>query len=234
VIVPSSFGASLLSIGVSIFISIVVAASLVLPRKCGKRTRDGHTCGNWCIPGTTVCHLHGGRSPQVERAGKEYLAALAYPVLGHLHELEVTVYQQWQSETCPTCGYPKGDPMPVIRAITAVLDRAGFGPSAKLDVRATAEVDTSRTPDEAVEWIPDTELQRIVAQYRAALREARERMTRGEPRPVSTLRLVEPPADAIDAVVVVEPANGEVPVAAQPNDAQPAIDAGTSDRQDGQ
>jgi hypothetical protein len=178
---------------------------------------------NFCKVGATVCREHGGRSPQSEYGAAARILAALDPFSGYLIDIAETTYRRWKSGECSTAE--------VLRTTIAVVDR-GLVLSAKLDVRATAEVDTSRTPDEAVEWIPDTELQRIVAQYRAALREARERMTRGEPRPVSTLRLVEPPADAIDAVVVVESANGEVPLAAQPNDVQPAIDAGTSDRQE--
>jgi hypothetical protein len=224
VIVPSSFGVSLLSIGVSIFISIVVAASLVLPRKCGKRTRDGHTCGNWCIPGTTVCHLHGGKAPQALRAAKEFLASLVYPTLAKLHELLEVLFQQWRSDTCPTCGFPKGDPMPVIKSITVLLDRAGVGPSAKLDVRHE-DAGPSWNPTFA-QWMPNWQLT-LVKQWAD---EARARMERGEPS-ANPSESHEPPADAIDGTVIEFP-KGHSPVAAQPNDVQPAIDAGTSDRQE--
>jgi hypothetical protein len=60
--------------------------------------------------------------------------------------------------------------------------------------------------------------------------EARARMERGEPS-ANPSESHEPPADAIDGTVIEFP-KGHSPLAAQPNDAQPAIDAGTSDRQE--
>jgi hypothetical protein len=181
---------------------------------------------NFCMVGATVCRDHGGRSPQSQRAAKDRLAAAADPKIGELIEISDLTFARWRSETCQTCGFPKGDPTPVIRSITAVLDRAGFGPSAKLDVRHE-DAGPSWNPTFA-QWMPNWQLT-LVKQWAD---EARARMERGEPS-ANPSESHEPPADAIDGTVIEFP-KGHVPVAAQPNDAQPAIDAGTSDRQDGQ
>lgn len=42
--------------------------------QCTARTRQGKQCGNGALPGTTVCRMHGGAAPQVQR--KVQLAVL--------------------------------------------------------------------------------------------------------------------------------------------------------------
>jgi hypothetical protein len=44
-------------------------------RCTARRQRDGKPCGAWAVRGATVCRIHGGMSPQVQRKAKERLAA---------------------------------------------------------------------------------------------------------------------------------------------------------------
>jgi hypothetical protein len=42
------------------------------PRRCtARRQRDGKPCGRFAIRGGTVCHIHGGASPQAQRKAKQ-------------------------------------------------------------------------------------------------------------------------------------------------------------------
>ncbi|GAA2875663.1 hypothetical protein GCM10010517_36610 [Streptosporangium fragile] len=44
-------------------------------RRCSsKRSRDGQPCEAFAMNGSTVCHAHGGRSPQAKRRAAERLA----------------------------------------------------------------------------------------------------------------------------------------------------------------
>jgi len=69
---------------------------------------------------------------------------------------------------------PTGDPGPVIRAAQVVLDRTGFHPSAHVDVTRSMGMPVA----EYMAWIPHEQLTVMVRW----LRDARERMARGEPR----------------------------------------------------
>jgi hypothetical protein len=69
------------------------------------------------MAGTTVCDLHGGKSPQVQRKIREQLAVLADPALGELSRL-----------------MRRGKNEAVRRAAAdSILDRAGYKPSTKLE-----------------------------------------------------------------------------------------------------
>src|SRR4029078_9525911 len=44
---------------------------LASPRRCrARRQRDGKPCGCYAIRGATVCRIHGGMAPQVQRKAK--------------------------------------------------------------------------------------------------------------------------------------------------------------------
>lgn len=54
--------------------------------KCAaRRSTDGQPCGNWPVPGATVCRYHGGRAPQVAgKAAGRQVEAQARQVLARL------------------------------------------------------------------------------------------------------------------------------------------------------
>ena len=157
------------------------------PRICGARTRDGESCRRAPVPGGRRCNFHGGYSPQSLKLAQETLAAGALPALGELFEIKNDLMDGWRGSRCDACGRLKSDPNPIIRIITTILDRSGFGPGAKLDVHHHAPSHDA-AGDHYTMWIPDWQLE----QMEAWMDEARKRMERGEPKaPATTLRLVE-------------------------------------------
>lgn len=48
-----------------------------------------------------------------------------------------SILEQFESNMCPTCGFPKGDTEEkrmIVRACQTILDRAGMGPHAVLEI----------------------------------------------------------------------------------------------------
>lgn len=79
-------------------------------RRCGARRRDGQQCGQPAMSGATVCRMHGGKAPQVQRAARLRLIDLIDPAIATLAR-EMT-----NQDARP------GDR---IKAAAEVLDRAG-------------------------------------------------------------------------------------------------------------
>ena len=104
--------------------------------RCGALTTAGTPCRRATIRGGTRCTLHGGASPQARRVAEEALAIARVPAARVLQ----MIIEDWMADYCETCGRPQGNPGPVIRAATAVLDRAGLHPSMSLDVARAPDV----------------------------------------------------------------------------------------------
>src|ERR1035437_1251798 len=102
-------------------------------RTCGAATTSGPPCRRAVAPGFTRCNLHGGHTPLARQAAQETLAAAALPSA----RVPLEIVSRWLDERCPVCGFPTGDPMPVLRAAQMVLDRTGFGPHATMQVTTT-------------------------------------------------------------------------------------------------
>jgi hypothetical protein len=101
-----------------------------IPRpKCRATNKRGTQCGRYAIPGGMVCNLHGGRAPQVRDKARLRLAALIEPAIQRLAT-------EMDSEKTP--------PADRIRAANSILDRAGYGRIATLDVEAARDVLTER------------------------------------------------------------------------------------------
>ncbi|PWU57682.1 hypothetical protein DLJ47_01880 [Micromonospora sp. S4605] len=102
--------------------------------KCTAHNRRDELCGNYAIPGGKVCVMHGGSAPQVRKAAALRLLALADPAITALAEVVRSA--------------PKESDR--VRAATAILDRAGLGPSSKIEVEAKKweEVFTTIVDDE--------------------------------------------------------------------------------------
>ena len=54
---------------------------------CRARNRSGARCRRRAILGGTVCYMHGGAAPQVQRAAAERLKALVDPAIDRLEQL---------------------------------------------------------------------------------------------------------------------------------------------------
>ncbi|GAB3985676.1 hypothetical protein V1634_29750 [Plantactinospora veratri] len=87
--------------------------------RCTAHNRKGRLCRMYAIPGGTVCLRHGGSAPQVRKAAALRLLALADPAITAL------------AKVVRDTGTSDADR---IRAATAILDRAGLGPSSKVEM----------------------------------------------------------------------------------------------------
>lgn len=130
-----------------------------LANTCGALTSSGTPCRRYTIRGGTRCTLHGGGSPEARRVAEEMLAVARVPAARVLLRL----IEDWEADRCQTCGRPSGDPGPIIRAATVVLDRAGLHPSMSVHV--------TREPENSFAGLSEDEL---IAQLEEMLKSARE------------------------------------------------------------
>ena len=141
----------------------------VMTRLCGATTKgSGEPCRKPVAPGFTRCRHHGGHTPLARQTAQENLAKAALPSAAALFD----IVSDWQRHTCATCGYPKGDPSPVIRAAQIVLDRTGFHPTLAVEAVRAQEIP---------EWAPyltDDEL----AEVSGMITRAKERLASGADR----------------------------------------------------
>jgi hypothetical protein len=119
-------------------------------RQCNAHNRQGERCRRQPIPGGTVCALHGGKIPAVQRVARERLLAMVEPALDALLRALRT------EPACVVCGRSDADRDPVvIRAAQLVLDRTGFAPA--LTVRHVQAEDpyADFTLDETIEKLDE-------------------------------------------------------------------------------
>lgn len=145
-------------------------------RSCGRRCREAvekggqHSCGQRCrkpaIRGGIVCMSHGGAAPHVWRSAKQTLREAVDPVAAKLAD-------QALDDTL--------DESVKLRARTAVLDRAGFGP------HSTVSVET-RHSTSWVEFLTPEQLSTIGIW----IDEAKARMAAGDDPPPPTVTVIEP------------------------------------------
>lgn len=104
--------------------------ALAVSRRCTATNRQGERCGKYAIPGGFVCAMHGGNKPTTRQAAQRRLLAMIEPALDAL------LRALRSAPPCPHCGRSDSDRDPAtIRAAQLVLDRAGLGPTARLEVR---------------------------------------------------------------------------------------------------
>jgi hypothetical protein len=82
-------------------------------------SRTGQPCKRWATTGSSVCRTHGAAAPQVKAAASERLAALVDPAITALHGL-----------------LSADDEKARLGAVRDVLDRNGFKPVDRIDVKA--------------------------------------------------------------------------------------------------
>lgn len=90
----------------------MVATTSFGARRCHARSRSGEQCGQAAMHGATVCKMHGGLTPAVQRKAKLRLLELVDPAIATLAR-ELT--------------NSKARPIERVRAAEAILDRAGYG-----------------------------------------------------------------------------------------------------------
>lgn len=86
--------------------------------------------------GYTRCGLHGAKGPSAIIKAERSMALARDPAIEALH----LIIAQFLGDTCPTCGFPKGDAEEkrvVARTAQTILDRAGMGPRATLELTQT-------------------------------------------------------------------------------------------------
>lgn len=119
-------------------------------RRCTASRKNGLACKNACKPGFDVCYMHGGEAPLAKAAAEKALALLRHPAIEALYKvmesLEKTI-DQFDDDTCATCGYPRGDAeekealikacRSLAQTCSMVLDRTGLGPRSSLEVKTS-------------------------------------------------------------------------------------------------
>lgn len=89
-------------------------------RRCTATAQGtGERCKRAAIKGGNVCTTHGGAAPQVQKSAKQRLMEMVEPAMIELRKI---------IDRDDTVDSDK------LRAIQMVLDRAGYGPGAKLEV----------------------------------------------------------------------------------------------------
>jgi len=86
------------------------------PRCTAKSKQSGERCKLAPIPGGTVCVVHGGSAPAAKMAAQRRLIGMIDPAMAALLRA-IEECEEWPTK---------------VRAAIAVLDRAGFGPTASL------------------------------------------------------------------------------------------------------
>ncbi len=100
-------------------------------RQCTATSRSGERCRRQPIPGGTVCAVHGGKAPQTVAAAKLRLLEAVEPAIARLLRFIET-----PPGLCDVCGR-SDDTAAIVSAIRTVLDRAGLGPTATMQVTTT-------------------------------------------------------------------------------------------------
>ena len=104
----------------------------------GGKKANGDPCGREVRAGFTRCNMHGGATPAAKIKAEQALALARMPAIESLH----TILDQFSSQTCGACGFPKGDAEEkrvVISAARAVLDRTGMGPQSVVELTAQSD-----------------------------------------------------------------------------------------------
>jgi hypothetical protein len=114
------------------------ALGLSRTRCTAKAKTTGDRCTRWAILGGFVCPMHGGANPVVKDAARARLLEIADPAIYALRMVVLDLTGEWERamglEDAPRVAHLMSLAPSIIRAATAVLDRAGFSPAMKLEV----------------------------------------------------------------------------------------------------
>jgi hypothetical protein len=116
-------------------------------RQCTATSKlSGNRCRRQPIPGGTVCAIHGGAIPLVQRSAKMRLLEGADLAIDYLLNLLTPKLP------CEHCGRSDADRDPtVVRACQLVLDRSGFHPTLTVEHTPPPTSYEGASPDELVE-----------------------------------------------------------------------------------
>lgn len=106
------------------------ASTRPAPRMCSAHSKQtGQPCRQHAVPGTTVCHYHGGKSPHVLEAARRRIAEAAPGAVETLIYLSDGGKEGMAVEN-------------TVRRMAAsdILDRAGVKEASKIDVTGTIDV----------------------------------------------------------------------------------------------
>ncbi len=122
-------------------------------RQCSAHNAQGEQCKRGAMLGTTVCAAHGGLAPHVKAAAAARLTEALPVIVERLHAMLEEVRKD--APACVMCGrgMPRSEEF-LLKVMTTVMDRAGMGPSAKVEVHETISV-------EFVEYLKEDELELI-------------------------------------------------------------------------
>lgn len=101
---------------------------------------SGRPCGRDVRPGFTRCNLHGGNNPAAKIKAEQLMAQCRMPAIESLF----SIIEQFQNNTCATCGFPIGDTdekRMIVRTCQTILDRSGMGPHAVLEIARQTDGD---------------------------------------------------------------------------------------------
>ena len=98
-----------------------------ITRQCTATNRMSIRCGKSAMHGQTICHMHGGKSPQNIRAAKKRLLEMADSAMVALQD-----------------ALDHGDHKESTHAARIVLDRSGLGPTSTIDLHDKSGDDYSR------------------------------------------------------------------------------------------
>lgn len=93
---------------------------------CKAKRRDGERCMSPVVAGLRVCRMHGAGAPDARLKARQALADLVDPAIRRLSD----ILEASDPETRPKDS-------DVLRAVSTVLDRTGFGPSQTVEVQDT-------------------------------------------------------------------------------------------------
>jgi hypothetical protein len=105
--------------------------------RCTAHRRNGDQCRNSAIKGATVCRVHGGSAPQVQRAAAVRLLMAADSVAGELVRIALS---------------KKAADGVKVQAILGVLDRAGLSARQEITIEAKVETWETRVQAAVVDW----------------------------------------------------------------------------------
>lgn len=123
---------------------------------------NGQPCMRDVRPGSTRCNLHGAGAAAAKIKAEQLMAQCRMPAI----EALFNILEQFESNMCATCGYPKGDTdekRMIVRACQTILDRAGMGPHATLEIARQLDGDINL---DAMEPDEKGELLALLAQVR--------------------------------------------------------------------
>jgi len=101
---------------------------------------SGRPCKRDVRPGFTRCNLHGGANPAAKIKAEQLMAQSRLPAI----EALFSILDQFAANTCATCGFPRGDTdekRMIVRTCQTILDRAGMGPHAILEIARQGDGD---------------------------------------------------------------------------------------------